>query len=71
MYKYSSPEPLDQFQPNLTEGCMFFKILQNIVHISINNFIFKTFICKICCIDCRTKLPSIKSERSEGVCWKH
>ena len=47
----------------------FFKILHNTVHISINNFLNNNL--QKCYIDCRRKPHSIKSERFEGVYWKH
>ena len=52
--------------------CAFLKKnLHDTVHISINNFIFTHLSAKKCYIDCRRKLHSIKSERFEGVYWKH
>ena len=53
------------------QTCVFFKILQNTVQLSINNFISKHLSTNKYYINCRRKLHSIKSERFEGVYWKH
>ena len=41
------------------------------MHISTNNIFFKHLSAKKYYIDCRRKLHAIKSERFEGVYWKH